>query len=118
MPPDFSPESIVRAACGKLLTLRERQVLDYLAYGRANKVIAIELGISMRTVEAHRARIFRKLGLRNGLELICHLCPHRLAGGLAEPTPVYTGVAAGLSCRKAASASSSSPQSDPDRAGG
>lgn len=51
------------------LTPREREVLPYVALGRANKVIAIDLGISMRTVETHRARIFRKTGVRNAVEL-------------------------------------------------
>ncbi|CAP40861.1 response regulator transcription factor [Bordetella petrii] len=58
------------------LTPRERQVVSYLAAGKPNKVVAIELGISLRTAEAHRARIFRKLGVRNTLELACTLCRH------------------------------------------
>ncbi|KCV27649.1 transcriptional regulator, LuxR family [Bordetella bronchiseptica CA90 BB1334] len=61
------------------LTARERQVAAYLAAGKANKVIAIDLGISRRTAEAHRARIFRKLGVRNAFELACRMCPHRRA---------------------------------------
>ncbi|WP_459616811.1 response regulator transcription factor [Bordetella sp. 2513F-2] len=59
------------------LTPRERELLTYVAAGRPNKVIAIDFGISMRTAEAHRARIFRKLGVRNAMELACRLCPHR-----------------------------------------
>lgn len=58
------------------LTPREQQIVSYLAAGRPNKVVAIELGISLRTAEAHRARIFRKLGVRNTLELACRLCRH------------------------------------------
>jgi len=58
----------------RLLTPREREVATYLVTGRPNKVIAIDLGISLRTAEAHRARIFRKLGVRNTLELACCLC--------------------------------------------
>ncbi|HYG44774.1 MAG TPA: helix-turn-helix transcriptional regulator [Bordetella sp.] len=64
------------AAIGRL-TPRERQIVSYLAAGQPNKVVAIELGISLRTAEAHRARIFRKLGVRNALELACRLCRHR-----------------------------------------
>lgn len=45
-----------------VLTPREREIVDYIVAGRPNKVIAIDLGISLRTVEAHRARIFTKLG--------------------------------------------------------
>ncbi|WP_322996199.1 helix-turn-helix transcriptional regulator [Castellaniella sp.] len=51
------------------LTLRERQVANYITAGRSNKVIAAELGLSYRTVEAHRARIFNKVGVRNAVEL-------------------------------------------------
>lgn len=51
------------------LTSREREVAGYILQGRANKVIAIDLGISLRTVEAHRARIFHKLGVRHAVEL-------------------------------------------------
>lgn len=51
------------------LTPREREVASYVLQGRANKVIAIDLGISLRTVEAHRAKIFYKLGVRHAVEL-------------------------------------------------
>lgn len=51
------------------LTLREREVADYLTAGRSSKAIAAELGLSYRTVEAHRARIFYKVGVRNAVEL-------------------------------------------------
>ena len=62
------------------LTARERQIVDYVAAGRANKVIAIDLGISLRTVEAHRARIFAKLNARNAMQLACRLCVHGESG--------------------------------------
>lgn len=45
------------------LTPRERDVLDGLVDGRANKVIAYDLGISPRTVEIHRANLMTKLGV-------------------------------------------------------
>jgi two-component system, LuxR family, response regulator DctR len=51
------------------LTPRERQVMAAVAEGHANKVIAIDLGLSMRTVEVHRARVFEKLGVRGAVEL-------------------------------------------------
>jgi two-component system response regulator FixJ len=44
------------------LSPRERQVLDALMAGRANKTIAEQLGISVRTVEVHRARMLARLG--------------------------------------------------------
>lgn len=45
------------------LTTREREIVDLLVKGKINKVIGAELGISTRTVESHRARIMRKLGV-------------------------------------------------------
>ncbi len=47
------------------LTLRERQVVSYVALGHANKVIAYELGLTPSTVAEHLARARRKLGLRS-----------------------------------------------------
>ena len=43
------------------LSTREREVLDWLAEGSSNKVIARELDISPRTVEIHRAHMMEKL---------------------------------------------------------
>lgn len=60
-----------------VLTPRERHVMDYVVSGKPNKVIAAELGLSQRTVEAHRARIFQKLQVRNAIELTrCLLTQH------------------------------------------
>ena len=52
------------------LTKRERQVLDLVVAGRANKVIAHELGISPRTVELHRARVMDKMNARTVADLV------------------------------------------------
>ena len=52
------------------LTRREREVLQLLAEGRANKAEAKVLGISVKTAETHRARIMRKLGLKSLAELV------------------------------------------------
>lgn len=52
------------------LTEREREVMAYLLEGAANKVIAIELGISSRTVELHRARVLSKMGARTLTDLL------------------------------------------------
>jgi two-component system response regulator FixJ len=52
------------------LTSRERQVLDALIAGRPNKVIAFDLGISVRTVEVHRARMMDRLGVRQLAEAV------------------------------------------------
>ncbi len=52
------------------LTDRERDVLIRLVQGKQNKVVARELGISPRTVEAHRARIMQRLGVTNFADLV------------------------------------------------
>jgi len=59
-------------AKGKLarLTAREREVLGGLVDGRPNKVVAHDLGISVRTVEAYRATIMSKLGAKSLAELV------------------------------------------------
>lgn len=51
------------------LTTRERQILYPVLEGKPNKVIACELGISMRTVESHRASLFQKMGVKNAVQL-------------------------------------------------
>lgn len=51
------------------LTSREKDVLKLLLEGKLNKTIADELGISMRTVEIHRASIFKKMNVHNAIEL-------------------------------------------------
>ena len=52
------------------LSPRERQVLDSLVAGRQSKTIAYDLGISVRTVEVHRARMLQRLGTRRLAEAI------------------------------------------------
>lgn len=51
------------------LTQREREVMSCVLAGKLNKIIADELGIAMRTVEVHRARVFEKMGVRSAVEL-------------------------------------------------
>jgi two-component system response regulator DctR len=51
------------------LTPRERQVMERVLAGDYNKNIADALGIAVRTVEVHRARIFEKMGVRSAVEL-------------------------------------------------
>ncbi|MFP5512277.1 MAG: response regulator transcription factor [Alphaproteobacteria bacterium] len=51
------------------LTQRERQVMELVVAGRLNKVIADELGISMRTVEVHRSHVFEKMRVKTAVEL-------------------------------------------------
>jgi two-component system response regulator FixJ len=53
-----------------VLSPRERQVLEAISFGRPNKLIAYDLGISVRTVEVHRAHMLDRLGVRNIAEAI------------------------------------------------
>jgi len=52
------------------LTQREREVMNLVVAGKLNKQIADELDISMKTVEAHRARVMDKMGVRTLAELV------------------------------------------------
>jgi len=61
-------QDAVRARLEALST-REREVLDLILAGKMNKIIADELGISMRTVEVHRAHIFDKMNVKTAVEL-------------------------------------------------
>ena len=51
------------------LTAREREVMERVAAGKLNKVIADELHVAVRTVEVHRARVYAKLGVRSAAEV-------------------------------------------------
>jgi len=54
----------------ELLTARERQIMDRLVLGKANKAIAYELGISQKTVDFHRANVLAKLGANSVVKLV------------------------------------------------
>lgn len=65
----------------QLLTRREREVIVLVAQGLANKEIAARLGISRRTVEAHRDSLSRKLGIRTAAGLTRFCMKHGLLTG-------------------------------------
>jgi len=73
--PDATSKSLLLSC----LTPREHEVMPHIAQGTPNKLIAHEFGISQRTIEAHRARIFRKLNVRNAVELLRFLMDNRIA---------------------------------------
>lgn len=52
------------------LTAREREVMEHVVNGAANKVIAYDLGISERTVEIHRGRVMEKMNASSLAQLI------------------------------------------------
>jgi two-component system response regulator FixJ len=68
--PDRLRDTIEAAQRIALLSPREREVLEALVAGRSNKIIAADLGISVRTVEVHRARMMERLGVRQFAEAI------------------------------------------------
>jgi FixJ family two-component response regulator len=87
------------------LTRRERQVMDSMLEGKSSKEISIQLNMSVRTVEYHRAKVMQKIGTSTLVELVrmailafgCH-CMHKhnhLAeiGILSPPFPLFSGVA-------------------------
>ena len=55
-----------------LLTSREREILQLLAEGKANKEVATDLNISTYTVETHRSHILQKLNLHNSAEVVLY----------------------------------------------
>ena len=63
-------EQLNREALLSRLTSREAQVLQRIVAGRLNKQIADDLGISIKTVEAHRANIMEKLGANTVADLL------------------------------------------------
>ena len=67
-------------------TPREVEIIRLLALGKPNKKIAAELGITIRTVETHRAKIMLKLGMHSLAELIHYAIRHKImsAPGVSE----------------------------------
>jgi two-component system, LuxR family, response regulator FixJ len=63
------------------LTPRERQVMECIMLGRSNKEMARIFGLSPRTIEMHRARLHRRLGVASLTELLALAWSARGAGG-------------------------------------
>jgi two-component system response regulator DctR len=61
------------------LTPRERQVMECILAGKMNKIIANQLNIGVRTVEEHRARMLRKMGVKTAVELAQLIAPGKLS---------------------------------------
>jgi DNA-binding NarL/FixJ family response regulator len=60
------------------LTPREREVIQLVSEGKSSKEVAASLGISVKTVEAHRANIMRKLRLRSVSEMVRYAIRNRI----------------------------------------
>jgi DNA-binding NarL/FixJ family response regulator len=79
----------VQSAC---LTSREIEITQLLAEGKTNWCIATILGISVRTVETHRANVMHKLGLQSIVELVHYAFRNRLV----DPLPPATALGSSL----------------------
>mgnify|MGYP003578338630 CR=1 FL=1 len=66
----FEPTNRAVTGNASLISDRQKQVLTLVSQGKTNAQIALEIGLSKRTVEAHRARLMRAHSLRNSAELI------------------------------------------------
>ncbi len=108
------------------LTPREQQIYHYLLTGVSNKRTAYELGISQRTVETHRSRIYRKFGVRSAMQLLAMVAsesrfPPGVLRGLAQPSEAFMVAAPGAydTYRQTAPGAPGSPhQVNPYRPGG
>ncbi|MEW6733238.1 MAG: helix-turn-helix transcriptional regulator [Acidobacteriota bacterium] len=63
-----------------ILSRRERQIVKLISEGHSSREIADTLSVSPRTVEAHRANIYRKLGMHNIADLIKYAIKVGIAG--------------------------------------
>ncbi|MDR0901711.1 MAG: response regulator transcription factor [Opitutaceae bacterium] len=75
-----------RVKPGQLLTTREAEVLQLVAEGAANKQVAAELGISIKTVEKHRQQLMNKLNIHE----TAGLTRHAIATGVIESSVQVT----------------------------
>jgi two-component system, NarL family, nitrate/nitrite response regulator NarL len=99
----FFSEDIARAALTEFisnggkkepfdqLTSREREVLVAIAEGKSNKEIASDLGIGVRTIETHRERIMRRLGIHS----VAGLTKFAIANGLISLEGAASGAGLG-----------------------
>ena len=77
---DYSREGFNHKGEEKHLTEREHQVLKLIVDGKSNKEIALELGISPKTVSVHRTNVMTKFDVQNTVELIRYAISNHLAG--------------------------------------
>ncbi len=71
------PEETAGPVSGPL-TAREREIVQLLAEGKSNKEVGVALGISVKTVETHRASVMRKLGINSVVELVHYAIRNKL----------------------------------------
>ena len=83
-----APREQPRRSGFSVLTRRERDVLDLVVEGRTNAEIAGALCITNHTVKGHLAKILRKLGLQNRVQLTALVMQRRLGDRVREPVRV------------------------------
>jgi two-component system, NarL family, response regulator NreC len=69
---------------GSILTPREREVVRMIAEGNSARKIASLLGLSVKTVEAHRFNLMRKLDIHNRAQLVTYAIRKRIVAVTAE----------------------------------
>jgi len=72
-PPRFGGSALRANSAGKTsqaLTAREREIVHLIAEGKSNKEMAELLGISVKTIETHRAHLMEKLGFSSVVQLV------------------------------------------------
>jgi|SRR4051812_9649153 two-component system invasion response regulator UvrY len=73
-----------RSAPHRALSTREFQVLQLTVDGKPGKAIAAELSLSLQTISTYRTRVFKKLGVRNNVELVRYALENRLVERLSK----------------------------------
>jgi two-component system response regulator NreC len=62
----------------RVLSKREREVLDLLARGHSNREVADRLRVGVKTIETYRARLRAKLGVKTRAELVRYATSHEI----------------------------------------
>jgi DNA-binding NarL/FixJ family response regulator len=83
---DAAPEAPAAELSERKLTPREQQIIRLLGAGKSHKQTAAELGMAVRTVETHRAKIMLKLGLKSLPQLVQYALRNGLIASLLTMT--------------------------------
>ncbi len=75
---ELTPQEMENLASAQQLTTRELEILRLLAHGYTNREIAEKLFLSVKTVEAHRSKIYSKLKIKSRYELVDYAIEHKL----------------------------------------
>ncbi len=76
--PNFRPRGAREAATSERLTTREREIVQLIAEGSTSKEIAALLAVSVKTVDAHRANVLRKLRVHSVSQLVLYAIRNHL----------------------------------------